>query len=204
MIAERLGGSLNFIVGEHRASYLADDDLRMRAYLTQELQHGRLLHRNASGGRRKIRARQMKEHRTAATGNPGLRVVINLDDEIVEMIVAPQPVAAVIMAERERSVVMAAGGVFTPGVLGPDGANRQKGLRSQRTIGAPPQLPWPESPLWGSAVALALVGDDSTPPQGDRDGVGAGGEPAPARVTGRGPNPDRRQRPVTLYFSVSI
>src|ERR1700733_3749160 len=204
MIAERLGGSLDFIVGEHRASYLADDDLRMRAYLTQELQHGRLLHRNASGGRRKIRARQMKEHRTAAPDNPGLRVVIDLDDEIVEMIVAPQSITAVIMAERARPVVVAAGRVFTPGVPGADGANRQKGVRSRRTVGAPPQSQWPESPLWGSAVALALVGDDSTPPHGDRDGVRAGGEPAPARVTGRGPDPDRFQRPITLYFPVSV
>src|ERR1700733_4817822 len=204
MIAERLGRSRDFVVGEHRASHLTDDDLRMRAHLTQELQHGRFLHRNASGGRRKIRANEMKEHRTAAAGNRGLRVVIDLDDEIVEMIVAPESVAAIIISECERPVVMAAQRVFTPGVLWADGANRQKRVRSRRTVGAPPQLPWPESPLWGPAVPLALVRDDSAPPQGDRDGIRAGREPAPTGVTGRSPDPDRRQRPITLYFPVSI
>src|SRR5579863_966330 len=176
----------------------------MRAYLTQELQHRRLCHRNASGGRRKIWARQVKEHRAAAAGNRGLRVVIDLDDEIVEMIVALEPVAVVIMAECERPVVMAAGGIFTPGIVGTDGANRQKGPRSRTTIGAPPQLPRPESPLWGPAVALAFIGDDSAPPQGDRDGSEAGDEPAAAGVTGGRPDPDRRQRPVTPCFSVSV
>src|ERR1700727_2024210 len=204
MIVERLGGSRDFVIGEHRASCLTDDDLRMRTYLTQEVQHGRFLHRNASGGRRKIRANEMKEHRTAAAGNRGLRVVIDLDDEIVEMIVAPEPVAAIIISECERPIVMAAQRVFTPGVLGADDANRQKRVRSRRTVGAPPQLPRPENPLWGPAVALALVGDDSTPPQGDRDGVCTGGEPATAGVTGRSPDPDRPPRTITLYFPVSI
>src|ERR1700733_4428768 len=205
VIAERLGGRRDFVIVEHLGfPTSADDDLRMRAYLTQELLHRRLCHRNASGGRRKIWARQMKEHRAAAAGNRGLRVVIDLDDEIVEMILARQPVAVVIMAECEGPIVMAAGGIFTPGIVGADGANRQKGPRSREKIGAPPQLLWPENPLWGPAVALAFIGDDSAPPQGDRDGMGAGSEPAAAGITGRGPDPDRRQRPATPYFSVSV
>jgi len=134
----------------------------------------------------------MQEHRTAAAGDRGLCVVIDLDDEIVEMIVALQPVASVIMPEGKRPIIMATRGVFTPGIIGTDGANRQKGPRSRTTIGAPPQLPWPESSLWGPAVALALVGDDTTPPQRDRDDVGAGGEPATAGVTGRSLDPNRR------------
>jgi hypothetical protein len=41
----------------------------------------------------------MKEYCTAATRDAGQNVVIDLDDEIVEVIVASEPVSAVIVVE---------------------------------------------------------------------------------------------------------
>ena len=107
----------------------------------------------------------MQKYRAAAAGDAGRGVVIDLDNEIVEVVVAPEPVAAVIAIQLHRPVVVAAVGVLAPGVLGPDGANRQEGLRPRVPVGAPPQLPRPKRAFRGPAVALALVGDDSAASQ---------------------------------------
>ena len=142
----------------------------------------------------------MKEYRTAAAGDARGGVVINLDDEIIEMIVPREPVAAILATELDRLIVVAARQVFAPGVLATDGANGQEGPRPRCAVGPPPQLPWPESAFWGPSIALALVGDDSTPPQGDRDRMVASHEPTAARVTGCRMDPNRRQRPVAAGF----
>src|ERR1700681_3238101 len=89
----------------------------------QQMQHRRFRHRDASGGRSEIVARQMQEHRAAAAGDARMGVVIDLDDKIIEMIVALQPIAAAVGIELHRLVVMAAGGGLAPGVPGADGAH---------------------------------------------------------------------------------
>ena len=126
----------------------------------------------------------------------GWRVVVDLDNEIIEMIVAHQPVAAVLAIQPHRLIVMAARGIFAPGVFGPDGANRQKGAGPRMAVGAPPQLPWPERALRGAAVAFAFVGLDAAAPERDRYGLPAGRQPAPAGIAGGGANPDRGKRPI--------
>jgi hypothetical protein len=72
------------------------------------------------------------------------------------------------------------------------------------TVGAPPQLPRPERAPGGSAIAFALVGENAAAPERNRDGLGAGREPAPAAIPGGGANPDRGQRPITAGRSVNI
>ena len=146
----------------------------------------------------------MQEYRAAAAGNARRGVVIDLDDEIVEMVVAPEPIATVIAIQPYRPVVMAAVGVLAPGVLRPDGANGQEGMRPRVSVGAPPQSPRPEGAFWGSAIALTLVGDDSAAPKGDWDRLPASDKPAPAGIAGGGADPDRSQRLITLICSVSI
>src|SRR5258707_1158389 len=107
----------------------------------------------------------MQEHRAAAALDAGRAVVVDLDNEIVEVVVAPQPVAAAIAVQPHRSVVMSACGVFTPGVFRPYGADGQKCARPRMAVGAPPQLPRPERAFRGPSVALALVGPDAAAPQ---------------------------------------
>src|SRR3981081_2917157 len=133
----------------------------------------------------------MQEYRAAASGDARRTVVIDLDNEIIEVIVALEPIAAAIATQPHRLVVMAAPRGFAPGVFGSDSANRQKCRGSRVAVGAPPQLPGPERAFWGPAVALALVGSDSASPERDRDGLAAHGQPAPARIAGGGANPDR-------------
>jgi hypothetical protein len=66
----------------------------------------------------------VQEYGAAAAGDAGEAVVVDLDNKIIEVVVAPEPVAAVIAAPPYRLVVMAARGVFAPGIVRSDGANR--------------------------------------------------------------------------------
>ena len=145
----------------------------------------------------------MQEDGTAAAGDTRRAIVIDLDNKIVEMIVTLESVAAAIAIQPHRLIVVAAVGIFAPGVLRPDGANRQKCTRPRVAIGTPPQLPGPERAFWGSAIAFALVRPDAAAPEGDRDGLPAPGQPAPARVAGGGVNPDRGKRPITWTCLIS-
>jgi hypothetical protein len=86
----------------------------------------------------------MQKYRAATASDARRAVVIDLDNEIVEAVVAREPIAAAISVEPHRLVVMAAPGIFAPGVLPADGANRQKCPRPRVAVGAPPQLPGPE------------------------------------------------------------
>src|SRR6202011_97392 len=110
-------------------------------------------------------------------------------------VVAPEPVAAACPIPPHRPVVVPACGVFAPGVFRPDGANRQECTRPRMAVGAPPQLPWPERAFWGAAVALALIGLNPAAPECDRHCPPTRDQPAPARIAGGGPNPDRGKRP---------
>src|SRR4030088_3095559 len=108
--------------------------LRVRAQPLQQLPHRGFCHRNAPGGRWKVFARQMQEYRAAAAGNARRTVVIDLDNKIIEVIVALEPIAAAIAIQPHWLVVMAAPGVFAPGVFGSDSANRQKCTRSRVAV----------------------------------------------------------------------
>ena len=80
--------------------------------------------------------------RNTALPRPAMRgecVVIDLDNEIIEMVVAREPIAALRAIQPHRLVVMATGGIFAPGVFGPDRANREKCVRPRMAVGAPPQ-----------------------------------------------------------------
>src|SRR3979409_2194297 len=106
----------------------------------------------------------MKEDRAAAAGNARAAVVIDLDNEIIEMVVAPEPVAAACPIPPHRPVVVPACGVFAPGVFRPNGANRQECTRPRVAVSAPPQLPRPGRAFWGAAGALPLCGPNGSPP----------------------------------------
>jgi hypothetical protein len=189
--------------GPDLARHSPDRNPCLRSEPPQQPEHRRFRHRDTPRRRRKILARQMQEYRAAATGDARRGVVIDLDNEIVEVIVALEPIAAAIAIQPYRPVVVAAVRVLAPGILRPDGASRQEGLRPRMPVGAPPQSPRPEAAFRGPAVAFALVGDDSPASQCDRDGLPAGCKPAPAGIAGGSADPDRGQRPITSFCSVS-
>ena len=130
--------------------------------------------------------------------------MIDLDDKIVEMIVAPEPVAALAAIPPHRPIVVAALRIFAPGVVGPDRANRQERTWPRVAVGAPPQLPGPEGASWGSPIAFALVGPDTAAPKGNWEGLPARGQPTAARIAGRALNPDRGKWPISRACLVSV
>jgi hypothetical protein len=80
----------------------------------------------------------MQEDCTTAAGDARAKVVIDLDDEIVEVILARQPVSGLVVDQPDRLVVTAVVRIFAPGILGPDRPRWQIGLRPRMPVGAPP------------------------------------------------------------------
>jgi len=145
----------------------------------------------------------MQKYRAATAGDARRPVVIDLDEKIVEMIVALEPVTALVAIPPHRLIVMAAPRIFAPGVFGPDGANRQESTRPRMAVRAPPQLAGPEGASRGSAIAFTLVGPDAAAPKGDGNDLPACGQPAAPRIAGRALNPDRGKRPIRRACLVS-
>src|SRR4051812_40345450 len=145
----------------------------------------------------------MQEHGAAASGNARAGVVVDLDDEIVEVILAPQAVAGLAGRTPHGLVIMAVGRIFAPGVFGPDrpGGNVRPGARM--AIGPPPQSPGMEDAARGAAVAFALVGLDAATAERDRDGPAIRREPAPSGIPGGAVNADQRERPITHRCLIS-
>src|SRR6266404_186266 len=137
----------------------------------------------------------MQEYRAAAALDARGIVVVDLDNEIVNMIVPPQSIAVTAALKPNRLVVMPAFRVFAPGIFRSDGTNRQECARPWVTIGAPPQLPWPERAPGGAAIAFALVGLDSAASKCDGHRLPASRQPALTWIAGSGANPYHRKRP---------
>src|SRR5436305_14976482 len=136
----------------------------------------------------------MQEHRAAAAGDARAGVVIELDDEIIEMILAPEPIAAALRIHSQRLVVAAIRGILAPRVLRGDGAYGKKRRRFWMPVGAPPQLPRPECAFRRGAVAFALVRLYAAAPQRYRDGSAGRDQPAAGGIAGGGPNPHQCER----------
>ena len=111
----------------------------------------------------------MQEHGTAATGDAGPRVVIDLDDQVVEPVVAPEPVAWLMGRAAKRAVVAAVAGILAPGHRRIDAGGRQPRCGLRTAVGAPPQPPKPEQAARRGPVTFALVGPDTGATQHDRD-----------------------------------
>src|SRR6266545_3609572 len=94
--------------------------------------------RDAARGRRTIRPRKVQEHRAAAPGHPRSGIVVDLDDQVVKGVVAPEPVAWFIGRPPERPVVAPIPGIFTPSHLRVDAPGGQERARLGVAIGPPP------------------------------------------------------------------
>src|SRR5438270_10398065 len=82
-----------------------DDDSCSWSQSPQQLQHRRLRHGDAACGWTKIVAGQVQEHRAAAAGDAGPRVVVDLDDEIIEMVGALEPVTPQLASAPDPLVI---------------------------------------------------------------------------------------------------
>jgi hypothetical protein len=68
-------------------------DSRIRAYSAHQHFEITRPERNTAGGGLEARPSDMQEHRTAAPSNARPRVVIDLDDEVIEAVCAHEPIA---------------------------------------------------------------------------------------------------------------
>src|SRR5918992_2057461 len=143
------------------ASPSADHDFSLPSHPPQQPQHGGFRHRDASRRGREIGPRQMQEHGAATAGNSRRAVVIDFDDEVVEVILARQPVTSLIPDQTDWLVITAVLRVLAPGIFLPDRPNRQIGPRSGMAVGAPPQLQRMIDASRSTAVALPFVGEDA-------------------------------------------
>ena len=144
----------------------------------------RCLQGDASGGWCKSEPRHVHEHRAASAGDARARVVIDLDNEIVEPVVAPQPVGRASLRHLHRLVVGAVVRVLAPAVVRTDWAHRQAGPWPRRPVGAPPQPPQLETAPRRAAIALALVGPDAAAAKRNRQRKPPRDQPAAAALGG--------------------
>ena len=133
--------------------------------------------RDAAGGRRETRARDMDKDCAAATGNAWPGVVIDLDDDVIEAVVAPQPVAWFIGRPPKGTVVAPVVGVFAPCVGRTDAADRKPCPRAGEPIGPPPQSHRTKLPVRRAAIAFPLVGPHAGAAKRNRQAPRTGAEP---------------------------
>jgi len=80
----------------------------------------------------------MQEDRAAASGDSRGGVVVDLDDEIVQVIVAPEAVPVAAEAYSHRLIIMPVGRVLSPGILGTNRLDGQQGPGPRMAVRAPP------------------------------------------------------------------
>src|ERR1700710_1208914 len=119
----------------------------------------------------------MQEYRAAPPSDARMGIVVDLDNEIIQVVVAPEPVSAQSRVQPHRLIVVPAGRIFTPGVFRSDGAHRQKCAGTRMAVGSPPQLPRPERAFGGAAIPFAFVSLDAAASQRHRYGLSTRRQP---------------------------
>ena len=110
----------------------------------------------------------MHENGAAASRHARARIMVELDDQIVEVILSSQAVPWLAGFAADGAIVSAIAGVFAPGVIPADRTQGKQRMRTRHAIGAPPQPPQPETATRRRAVAFTFVGIDPASPKRDR------------------------------------
>ena len=118
------------------------------------------------------------------SGDPRPGVLVDLDDEIVEMILAGQSVAVISTIEPHSLIVMPVRWILAPAIRGGDRADRQKATRTWMAVGSPPQPDGAKRPTRRSAIAFAFVRLDSAAAERDGYGCVVGRQPSTESVSG--------------------
>src|SRR5262249_35140608 len=132
-------------------------------------------------------------HGTTAPSHAGARVVVDFDDEIVEAIGPPQPVAWFIGRPMKRLIVAAILGIFAPSNVRVDAAHRKAGARPGVAVSPPPQPKHSEPPAWCRAVTFAFVGPDTGTAKHDRNCEPPCGKNPVGHTTGPSAHAHQRQ-----------
>src|SRR5260221_9693281 len=82
----------------------------------------------------------MQEHGTAAAGDARAEILIDLDDEVVEVILAREAVSGLVTHQPDRLVVAAVVWVLPPGGLGVGGPRPPVSVLLRSAVGPPPPM----------------------------------------------------------------
>ena len=156
---------------------------------------------HAAGGRTEARPRQMDKNGAASAGHAWPRIMIDLDNNIVEAILPPQPIAWFNGRPLKWTVVAPVPWILAPGVGAADPAGRQRGPWRRKPIRPPPQSQRPERAPRGTAIAFAFVGFHTAAAECDRHAPGAGAEPALRWPAGPRPDMDGSERGLLHVWS---
>ncbi len=117
--------------------------------------------------------------------------MIDFDDEIVELVVPPQAVAAIAGRALERTVVAAIGGIFTPSKGRINAPGRQLCRRVPMAIRAPPQADKPKMPAGRCAISLEFVGANAAAAEHDLECARSGEQDPSGPTAWAGPDADQ-------------
>ena len=95
---------------------LFNDNSGMRTKAGQNSAKRIEFERDTSGSRSKALPRCMDEYRAAASGHARPRIVINLDNEVIKIVLARQSISACVRGDFDRPVVVAISGIFAPAI----------------------------------------------------------------------------------------
>src|SRR5271168_2634797 len=87
---------------------------------------------DAPGRRREARPRDVDEYRATTSGNSWAGVVIDFNDDVVEAVLPPKPVAWFTGRPLEGSIITAVAWILTPRIGRVDAADRKLGQRTRK------------------------------------------------------------------------
>ena len=120
----------------------------------------------------------MNKYGAASLCDPGTRIVIDLNDEIVETIFSRKPVAFGVRRHLDGAVVAAVSGILAPGVGAADPACREGGAWAWMPVGAPPQPLESERAARRTSVAFTFICLDAAPAKCHWQRKNSGDQPA--------------------------
>jgi len=139
----------------------------------------------------------MNENRAAAPGNPRTDIVIDFDEEIIERIIPPQPVAGFLGRSSKWTIVPAVPHIFAPGEIRGNRSRREWAARPGVAVPAPPQAHEPVTTPGRGAVPLEFVGADTPAAQGHRHGQRPGQKDAFAPSARAKPHANEIERAIS-------
>jgi hypothetical protein len=144
---------------------LVNEDFRSTREPPQQAAQVRRLESDAASGRPEARSCHVEEYGAAAVRDSRPRVVVELDDDVVEAVVAPQPIAPRLLRQSDRPVVAPVGRILAPGIGSADRPNRQKRARPRTAIRPPPHPSRAKPSLRRGAIAFPFVGANAGSPE---------------------------------------
>lgn len=162
---------------------------------------------DAAGRRLKSGSGNVDKDGAAPAGDAWPCIVIQFDNVVVDMVLAPQPVAGMPIRQKEVLVIAAIFRIFAPRVEGCDRTGGEPRRWPSRTVGPPPQPDRPEAAARRAAIALALIGLDPGSPKRHRNCSRSSDQPTLCPITGAAGNADPRHgywfhhQPHSKFFS---